>query len=350
MRVIAPIVLLAILLAVAIGYRLRSQREALTGPSGGSGEIEATTVDVSSRVGARVESLEVREGQTVHAGDLLVQLDCAEPLAQLEEAKARVAAAEAQAQAAGASVNVTEGSRLVYLAGQRAAQAEAAALEAKQKAAERQAARLEAIPKDVPASSVDESRSAAIGLSHQVEAAKAQANASWAQARAAKLQATASSANAEAAKAQWVASQAGLERAQLLVAECKVTSPLDAVVASLPFEVGELTKPGSVLTRLLSLKEVKATFYLPNAEIGVVKPGARAVVVADAWPGEEFKAKVSTVSLEAEFTPRNIQTRSDRDRLVYPVEVVVENPKNKLRSGMPVEVTLPGTQKTRGNG
>lgn len=349
MRVLAPILLLTVLLALAIGYRLRSQSEAQDGPSGGSGEIEATAVDLASRVGARIDSISVREGQRVQQGDVLLKLDCAEPLTQLAEAKARVASAEAQAQAAGASVTATEGSRLVYLAGQRAAQAQAEALKAQQEAAERQAARLEAIPKDVPASRVDESRSAAIGLGHQVEAAKAQANASWAQARAAKLQATASSASAEAAKAQWVAAQAGLERAELLVDECEVTAPLDAVVSSLPFEVGELTNPGSVLVRLLSLKDVKATFYLSNAEIGVVKPGARALVVADAWPRERFEAKVSTVSLEAEFTPRNIQTRSDRDRLVYPVEVVIENSRSKLRSGMPVQVTLPGTERSHGN-
>ncbi len=92
---------------------------------------------------------------------------------------------------------------------------------------------------------------------------------------------------------------------------------------------------------------MKATFYLPNAEVGAVKPGARAEVVADAFPGERFEGKVRTVALEAEFTPRNIQTRTDRDRLVYPVEVVVVNRDGKLRAGMPVQVTLPGTGKSR---
>ena len=74
-----------------------------------------------------------------------------------------------------------------------------------------------------------------------------------------------------------------------------------------------------------------------------MKPGAPAVVVADAWPGERFEGTVRTVSLEAEFTPRNIQTRTDRDRLVYPVEVTVRNRDGKLRAGMPVQVTLTGT-------
>jgi HlyD family secretion protein len=93
----------------------------------------------------------------------------------------------------------------------------------------------------------------------------------------------------------------------------------------------------------MDLSEVKATFYLPNAELGAVKPGGRATVVADAWPGEAFEGKVRTVALEAEFTPRNIQTRTDRDRLVYPIEVTVVNRDGKLRAGMPVQVTLEGT-------
>jgi HlyD family secretion protein len=100
-----------------------------------------------------------------------------------------------------------------------------------------------------------------------------------------------------------------------------------------------------VLARLVDLTEVTATFYLPNAEVGAVKPGAAAVVVADAFPDERFEGTVRTVALEAEFTPRNIQTRSDRDRLVYPVEVVVRNRDGKLRDGMPVQVTLPGTER-----
>jgi HlyD family secretion protein len=132
-------------------------------------------------------------------------------------------------------------------------------------------------------------------------------------------------------------------RGRLLAGESEVRAPRAAEVATLPHEAGELVSPGAVLVRLVDLREVTATFYVPNAEVGSVKPGARAVVVADAWPGEAFEGKVRTVALEAEFTPRNIQTRTDRDRLVYPVEVVVENRDGKLRAGMPVQVSLPGT-------
>jgi HlyD family secretion protein len=286
-RVIVILVVLVVVMSALIGGRLLRQRRALSGPSVGSGEIEGTTIDLSSRVGARIVQLPVREGQAVKKGDLLVALDCADPQAQLAEAEARLAAARAQA----------------------------GATEAQRGAAERQAKRLERLPEDVAAASVDQSQSGAIGLARQGEAARAQVR----------------------------AAAASVERARLLVGECVVRAPRDAEVSLLPHEEGELVAPGAVLARLVDLSEVTATFYLPNAEVAAVKPGARASVVADAFPGEQFEGTVRTVALEAEFTPRNIQTRSDRDRLVYPVEVAVQNRGGKLRAGMPVQVTLPGT-------
>lgn len=300
-RVAIVLAVLVVVLGSLIALRLWRQARALAAPSGGSGEIEGTAVDLSSRVGARIVEMTVREGARVAKGDLLVRLDCADPEAQLAEAEARLAAARAQAVAARAQSQATQRSR---------------------GAAARQAARLSALPADVAAASIDQTQASAAGLGHQTEAAEAQALAAAAQVRAA---------------------EAAVARVRLLAGECELRAPLAAEVATLPHEVGELVAPGAVLVRLVDLSDVKATFYLPNAEIGAVKPGAKAIVVADAWPGEEFEATVRTVALEAEFTPRNIQTRTDRDRLVYPIEVAVVNRDGKLRAGMPVQVTLPGT-------
>ena len=66
---------------------------------------------------------------------------------------------------------------------------------------------------------------------------------------------------------------------------------------------------------------------------------------ADAWPDLEFRGSIETVGSSAEFTPRNIQTRTDRDRLVFAIEVRISNPEHELRPGMPVQVTLPGTER-----
>lgn len=342
-RVVLVLVALTVVLAALISLRLWTQARALAAPSGGSGEIEGVVVDLSSRVGARILSVKVREGDAVEAGDLLVTLDCADPAAQLAEAQARLAAVRAQASAAGAQRESAGRTRTAAGAQREAAQAQAEALAAQRDAAERQAQRLEALTADVSASSIDQSRAGATGLARQVDAARAQAAASEAQARGAEVGIRAAGAQAEAAEAQVKAGEAAVRRLELLVGECEVRAPRAAEVSALPHQAGELVSPGATLVRLVDLSEPKATFFLPNAEVAAVKPGARAEVVADAWPGETFEGTVRTVALEAEFTPRNIVTRTDRDRLVYPVEVTVKNRDGKLRAGMPVQVVLPGT-------
>jgi HlyD family secretion protein len=344
-RVVTVLIVLILVLGALIAYRLWSQARALTAPSGGSGEIEGTVVELSSRVGARVLEVKVREGQAVKAGDVLLRLDCSDPAAALAEAEARLAASQAQAAAAMAQVKASQRSRVAAGAAEEAARAQAAALSAQAEAAERHAQRLAKLPEDVSASSIDQTQASATQLTQQTVAAKAQATASAEQARAAAVTTGAAASQAQAALAQVRAAEASVARARLLAAECELRAPRDAEVQTLPHEAGELVSPGATLVRLVDSSEVTATFYLPNAEIGAVKPGAKAEVVADAWPDDVFEGTVRTVSLEAEFTPRNIQTRTDRDRLVYPIEVVVTNRDAKLRAGMPVQVTLPGTSR-----
>ena len=324
-----------------VALRLRAQAVARDAPPGGSGEIEGTEVNLSARITARVESLAVREGQVVKAGDLLVKLDCSDQEAALREAEARLVAARAQAAAASATVDVSRRSQEAAAAGRAAARAQAEALAAQRDAAGRRAQRLESLTDDVSLEARDQSRAGADVLSRQVDAAEAQALASAEQARAAENAIRASGAQAAAAEAGIKASEEAATRARLLAAECEVKAPRDGLVDDLPHEPGELVAAGQSLARLVDLSEVKAIFYLPNAELAAARPGGRALVVADAWPGQTFEGTVSTVSAEAEFTPRNIQTRSDRDRLVYPIEVRLPNPAGKLRPGMPVQVTLP---------
>jgi len=332
-------------LGTLLGVRLRSQAQAQNGPTGGSAEIEGTPIDLGSRLGARIQRIHVHKGDSAKKGDLLVTFDCADQTAAVAELEARVRAAEAQARAAELSTGATRGSRQVAASAKAAALAQAASLAAQRDAALRQAKRLDAVAKDVAQSSRDQTRSSAEALEQQVRAMKAQADANQEQMVSAGATWRASTAQAQAAQEQARAMAANLERARLLVAECEVRAPRDGKIAELPHEEGELVPPGAVVVRLLDLRELRATFYVPNAELANVKPGAPAEVIADAYAGEHFTGRVSNVAFEAEFTPRNVQTRSDRDRLVYPVEVVIANREDKLRAGMPVEVTLPGTAK-----
>jgi HlyD family secretion protein len=123
-------------------------------------------------------------------------------------------------------------------------------------------------------------------------------------------------------------------------------APRDGIVQTRSYEVGEVVTPGTRVLTLVDTREVEATFYLPNAELGAAEPGRKVEVVADAYPDRVFEATIRRVGTSAEFTPRNVQTREDRDRLVYAVDIALENPDGALRPGMPVEVRIPGTAKS----
>jgi HlyD family secretion protein len=344
-RMIIGLVALVVVLAGLVALRLRAQGAIQHAASGGSGEIEGTDVDLSARVAAQVARIHVKKGDAVSKDALLLELDCSDPQAALAEAEARLAAARAQSVAALASVDASRRSQEAAVASREAAKAQALSLAAQRDAAERQAKRLEQLSQDVSFQTRDQSRASADGLAHQALAAEAQARASAEQASAAAVAIKASGAQAAAAQAQAAAAEASVARARLLAGECQIRAPRDAMVNDLPHEVGELVPVGQALVRLVDVSQAKATFYLPNAELAAAKPGARAIVVADAYPDQKFEGRISNVAVKAEFTPRNIQTRSDRDRLVYPVEVLVPNPDLKLRPGMPVQVTLPGTER-----
>ncbi len=332
-----------VVLASLLGFRLWQQQAELHGPAGGAGVIEGTSITVSSRLSTRVLTLEVQEGQAVEQGALLLTLDCAEANASLSEAEGRLAVAKAQAEAATASASASQRSSAAAARAAAAAAAQQSALQAQRESAARQAERLGSLGDDVPADKRDAASAQASALQAQLEGAEQSRKASAEQAAASREQGKAAVAQIGAAEGSVQSAEAAVARARLLVGECEVRAPAPGTVETLPWDVGELVSPGAILARIVDTREVKATFYLPNAEVSAVQPGASALVEADAWPDQQFQGQVATVSLTAEFTPRNIQTRSDRDRLVYPVEVHISNPDGRLRPGMPVQVTLPGT-------
>ncbi|MEZ4320020.1 MAG: efflux RND transporter periplasmic adaptor subunit [Myxococcota bacterium] len=339
-RVIIGFVVAVVVLGGLLGWQVIAQSLALLAPAGGSGVIEGTTVRASSRVGGRIVALPHAEGEAVEAGTVLVQLDCIEARAGLAEAEARVVAAEQQAAAAERVAGAASQSAGAASQSARAASAQARALTAQSQSAVRESERLGSVSTDVSQALQDRARFGAEGAMASVEAADAQRQAGRAQARAASSQAEAAAAQAEAAQSQVEAARAALERAKLAVSECDVTAPIAGTVQLLPWEVGELVPPGATLATVVDIREARAAFYLPNADLASARMGEAAEVRADAWPGKVFDGRITEVATEAEFTPRNIQTRTDRDRLVYRVEVEIHNPDGELRPGMPVEVVL----------
>jgi HlyD family secretion protein len=341
-RMFAAAALAALILSVLLGFKIREQRAALTGPAGGSGVVEGTSVRVAARVGGRVLEVSVVEGQQVAAGERMLTLDCEEPRAALAEGAARVEAARSQAETAERAAEAGGAAASAADAGVGAVTAQGRAVEVQGDAAGRQAGRLEGVGADVSDAQRDQARAAADGAAAQIDALAAQRRVGVAQARAAHAQADAAGLQAQAARAAVAAAEAGMARAQLAVEECAVRAPAAGTVQLLPYAAGELVGPGVTLATIVDLGKVEAAFYLPNADLAAVQPGGEALLSADAWPDREFRGRVTTVATEAEFTPRNIQTRTDRDRLVYRVVVAVDNPEGALRPGMPVEVRLLG--------
>lgn len=339
-RVLIVAVLLAAGLATAIALKIRAQRDALSGPPSGSAVVESEGVDLSARMSARVTRVLVEEGASVQAGAALYELSCDEPQARLAEAQARLSAARAQADSARAQADAAQRQSQAARASINAANAQISALDTQREAAEREAKRVEAMGEYAAIARQDQARTAASGLTAQADAARATQAASSRQAAAASSQAQAVAAQASAAERSVEALLALVRAAEVLVAECTISAPSAGIVERLYYDPGELVIPGAVVARVVNPATMKATFYLPNADVTAAKVGASAKVVADAMPDVVFEAKVRRIGLEAEFTPRNIQTRSDRDRLVYPIELRIPNPEHKLRAGMNLHVEL----------
>jgi HlyD family secretion protein len=343
MKRLLPILVIAILgLLGLLAFKLRSTPK----PPGGTAYIEGIQIDLAPKTALRISKQFVQKGDPVKKGDLLIAFDCAETQTLVDEAEARFDAAKAQTQAVTLTAEAVRGQRKVALAARQVSVAQAASLAAQRDMTQRQAERMEALDKDVALAQRDQTRASALGLLHQVKAMEAQAVANQEQALAAGANWRASTTQTQAADASAKAAEAAFRRAKLLLLECTLVAPRDAWVAEIPHEVGELLLPNSVAIQLVDTREVRATFYLPNALLALAKPEANIEARADAYPGEAFRGRILTVGTKAEFTPRNIVTQDDRHHLVYPIEIALPNPNGKLRVGMPVEITLQGANRT----
>jgi HlyD family secretion protein len=98
--------------------------------------------------------------------------------------------------------------------------------------------------------------------------------------------------------------------------------------------------PGARILRIANLDEVTLTVYVPEPQIGRVKPGQRVRVEVDAYPGRQFEGRVSRVADEAEFTPKSVQTKEERVSLVFAVEIEIPNPDHALKPGMPADAWI----------
>jgi HlyD family secretion protein len=295
-----------------------------SGPIRLSGNIEATDAQVSFKVAGRVVERPVDEGQPVKAGQLVARLDDTE----FRQEEARL---EAQAEVARAQLKeLVAGFRAEEVA-EAEAGVEAAKAEADRTAADlvRQRALLER--EVISMREFDASQSAADASAARLRQARE---------RLELLRKGTRSERLEAARASLRQAEAALELARTRSAESRVVSPLDGVVLSKAVEVGEFVSPGTPVVTVTDLSRVWLRAYVEESDLGRVKLGQEVRVRADTFPGKTYVGRVSYLSSEAEFTPKTVQTKKERVRLVYRVKIDLENPAQELKPGMPADAEI----------
>jgi multidrug resistance efflux pump len=142
------------------------------------------------------------------------------------------------------------------------------------------------------------------------------------------------------AEAQVQVARSALEALQVQLGKYQVQAPISGLVLARAAHEGELALPGVPMMKLGDLDELTLTVYVPVSQLGGVRLGRAVTVTVDSYPDRAFEGRVSYVAGEAEFVPRNVQTREDRVNMVFAVRVSLPNPDHALKPGMPADATI----------
>jgi HlyD family secretion protein len=326
----------------------------------GSGTVEARNIRVGSKVGGRIDKILVREGDAVEAGQVLITFDDKELAANLAAARANAVKAE-------------RGFRPEEIAEARASAAQAKAEYEQRKNGYRKED-IAAAQADVDRSTADEVRA---HLDFQRYDALAQkdlvskqqrdtAEANWKMALAQKENAQHKldelnrgyrPEEIAAAEARYRQTQATLEkfehgsrpeditaaRAALAYDEARfrereVAAPAAATVEVLDVRPGDLIAPNTPIATLLERDQIYVRIYIPETEIGRVRLGQKAEIRVDSFPNQFFSGVVEQINQQAEFLPRNVQTREERVHQVFGVKVRIEDSSHRVLAGMAADV------------
>ncbi len=181
-------------------------------------------------------------------------------------------------------------------------------------------------------------RQAVAAAQQQLDQAAARADAASAELDLALAGAT--SEMKEVARGDLEQAQAAVRRIAAQIAQTVVRAPRDGVISEVVLREGETVTPGSVVVRMFDLSDLWVRVYLPLTQFTRVRRGQPARLAADAAPDSPFRGEVSTVSDEAEFTPRNTQTVDERIKQVFWVKVTVLEGGGVLKPGVPVDVAI----------
>jgi HlyD family secretion protein len=185
---------------------------------------------------------------------------------------------------------------------------------------------------------VEAAESQVVEAQQQLEATRARLREAQAQLRL--VEAGATSEEIEMAQAQVNDAQAALQILKIQHNKMTLHAPRNGLVLERTINVGEMALSGSILFRLADLDQVKLTVYVPEVELGRVQLGQIVTITVDSFPERMFQGQVVYISSQAEFTPRNIQTREERASQVFAVKIELPNSDHALKPGMPADAVF----------
>ena len=287
-----------------------------------SGHVEATDVRIATKVAGRLESFSLREGDTVTDGEEVGRIETTDLRLALQQARAEreQAAAEHRLRVAGArKEDIAE------------LEAGVATVEAELAGAQRDLDRMQGLLDSGSGTTKarDDARTRRDTTTHRLEAMKQ---------ALARMRAGSRPEEIDAARARVAAVDARIAQLDQHVKDATITSPLSGVVTEKVAEPGELLQVGWPLCVITDLANAWLTVYVGGPDLGRVRLGQEARVTTD--DGQIRKGAVTFIASHAEFTPKNVQTRDERVKLVYKVKVGLENSDGLFKPGMPAEARL----------
>ncbi|HTN31237.1 MAG TPA: HlyD family efflux transporter periplasmic adaptor subunit [Pseudomonas sp.] len=278
----------------------------------GNGRIEATEVDVATKLGGRVASIDVEEGDFVEVGQPLARMDSQVLEAQLAQARAQLRQAENAIHTARAQVALRESEKVTAEAVVRQRQAELSA-------AQKRHARTQTLVKSnaVPRQQLDDDLAGLQSAQAALAASRSQVSSAEAGIAAAQSQVIEAQSGVEAA-------QASVTRLQVDIDDSQLKAPRAGRVQYRISQPGEVLGAGGKLLNLVDLSDVYMTFFLPERQAGRVALGAEARLVIDAAPEYVIPARITYVASVAQFTPKTVETASEREKMMFRVKARID--------------------------
>jgi HlyD family secretion protein len=320
--IVAVVVVLAIGAGIAAWFRLREGKE--VGVIRVSGNIEVTDVEVSFKIPGRLLERSVDEGMSVSAGQPVARLDSADLEREASMKEAELQAAEAVLRELVAGSRPQEVARASASVAAARAEAERLSVDldrAKSLFSRDVISRQEFERARAAYEVADERRNEAKESLHLVEEGPRREQ-------------------IERARAQVRQAKEALELARTRLSYAAIVSPLAGVVLSKNAEPGDYLAPGTPVMTVGALDAPWLRAYIEETDLGRVKVGQHVEVTADTYPGKKYAGRISFIASQAEFTPKSVQTRKERVKLVYRIKVDVSNPDMELKPGMPADAAI----------